>query len=174
MAVEQCPNCRRKISPDASACPKCGHPLTAQDWERSREKARQAAKRGGKVVGIVFLVIVALVVTANIVGTNAPPSQLSAIASSPSETQRLNEPMLTSGDAIFCAQLNDAIVIYKLWEANDLEGMRARDDTCWFVAKGRKMVVIGLSEVDPQFALTDITDLGTGSEEAWVKLQYVR
>jgi len=43
MALEPCPNCNKKISPSASECPKCGHPLTSEIWSN----ARRARRRNG-------------------------------------------------------------------------------------------------------------------------------
>ena len=40
MALEPCPNCNKKISPNAAECPKCGHPLSEALWKKSRKQRK--------------------------------------------------------------------------------------------------------------------------------------
>jgi hypothetical protein len=52
MALEPCPNCSKKISPNATSCPHCGHPLSDELWS----KARSARRRHG-IIGTVVVVL---------------------------------------------------------------------------------------------------------------------
>ena len=57
MALEQCPSCRKKISQEATVCPKCGQPLDADWLEKAAEKSRKT-KRGCLMVILVAAVAV--------------------------------------------------------------------------------------------------------------------
>lgn len=41
MAMEPCPNCKKRISTAADVCPKCGHKLNADQWKEEREKSQK-------------------------------------------------------------------------------------------------------------------------------------
>jgi hypothetical protein len=43
MALEPCPNCSKRISPQAEHCPRCGHPLSRAVWARARQKRKRRA-----------------------------------------------------------------------------------------------------------------------------------
>ena len=54
MALIKCPECKQKISSEASNCPKCGRPLTDED--RKPKKGLSVIK----TMGIVFVVVIAV------------------------------------------------------------------------------------------------------------------
>ena len=47
-----CPACRKKVSEEASACPKCGHPLAGDEKFQARRKSR---RRGNVATYLVVL-----------------------------------------------------------------------------------------------------------------------
>lgn len=54
MSLMQCPDCKKKISVDAAACPKCGKPITEEHV--AKHKADQkTAKKGCLVLLVIFL-----------------------------------------------------------------------------------------------------------------------
>lgn len=59
MADILCPNCNKRVSENASACPKCGEPITEQTVFESKEKIKKVRK---KTRGFVFVIFICLVV----------------------------------------------------------------------------------------------------------------
>lgn len=57
MAMIQCPECKKSISSDAQACPKCGKPLD----DAARAKAIQEAKTAKKVGLVIGLALMAAI-----------------------------------------------------------------------------------------------------------------
>ena len=53
-----CPSCKKKISVEAQACPKCGQPITDEGREAGRKKMKEE-KRAGRV-GCIFFIIGAI------------------------------------------------------------------------------------------------------------------
>ncbi len=54
MAMIQCPECKKSISSDAQACPKCGKPLDDAARAKGLQDAK-TAKRVGLVIGLALL-----------------------------------------------------------------------------------------------------------------------
>lgn len=57
-----CPSCKKKISVEAQACPKCGQPITDAGREAGRKKMAEE-KRNGRV-GCIFFIIGAIAIAA--------------------------------------------------------------------------------------------------------------
>ncbi len=172
MTLEACPNCNVMISPDAATCPKCGQPLTAERWEMARVKRRRSGTRMAKIVGVLGIAFIGLAVLATALAPHEKATTSAVVASQPAVS--LDAPFMSSGDATVCNDLNDAIVSYKLWEAADIDALRARvgQDSCWLIEKGTQLTAIGLSDIDQNFALVSFTD-EVRTYQAWVKLAYV-
>lgn len=54
-----CPTCKKKISDAAESCPKCGQPITEQDREAGRMKAKKT--RVGCGFALLFVVILSII-----------------------------------------------------------------------------------------------------------------
>jgi hypothetical protein len=79
VGLEACPNCKTYISVEASACPKCGHPLDRQQWEQARARRR---RRGRRTAGVA--VVAGVAVGWMLTWQTAPPNNGAAVGVSSS------------------------------------------------------------------------------------------
>ena len=73
MAMLNCPECRKKISDTATACPKCGATLTAETIQQQRQKQADQGKFASIGCGILMLMLIAPCIVGALFGARSEP-----------------------------------------------------------------------------------------------------
>lgn len=116
-----CPSCKKKISVEAQACPKCGQPITDEGREAGRKKMKEE-KRAGRI-GCIFFILAALAIagwlgktdkvdkaapTSAPVSQAAPAPQQNPQADAPKEQAESQKPVFNLTPEQFVKNFNAA------------------------------------------------------------------
>ena len=163
MALIQCPECKKRLSESAGACPKCGFHLTPevlQDILAKQKIEQEKLKRNGKIVlGIIaafFIILISSQVTENILNSmdrnnhGASSAKVDTIEAFTLCKMYIENKLLSPTSASFCSYSDASIQA----SGNNVGIIGWVDAQNAFGAQLRKKFSCGVQNVDGRLVVT--------------------